>query len=240
MTEPLVDVTGARRRRARARLRRRLVVAGIVAGVLAVIGGVAWVVLGSPWLAVREVRVEGATLVPVDQVVAAAAVPLGTPLARVNAAAAEARVTGTLPAVASVHATRAWPDAVLLTVTEWTPQLVLELPGTWVWVSGEGRSFHTSEERPEGVMVARGGLTDEDVLATLAAVATSLPGEVRSQAEYIQADTVDSVTITLEDGRRILWGSAEEAELKADVVVPLLKVEAKEYDVSAPTHPTTR
>ncbi|NLE18761.1 MAG: peptidase S33, partial [Propioniciclava sp.] len=81
MTEPLVDVTGARRRRARARLRRRLVVAGIVAGVLAVIGGVAWVVLGSPWLAVREVRVEGATLVPVDQVVAAAAVPLGTPLA---------------------------------------------------------------------------------------------------------------------------------------------------------------
>ena len=39
MTEPLVDVTGARRRRARARLRRRLVVAGIVAGVLAVIGG---------------------------------------------------------------------------------------------------------------------------------------------------------------------------------------------------------
>ena len=71
MTEPLVDVTGARRRRARARLRRRLVVAGIVAGVLAVIGGVAWVVLGSPWLAVREVRVEGATLVPVDQVVAA-------------------------------------------------------------------------------------------------------------------------------------------------------------------------
>ena len=89
-------------------------------------------------------------------------------------------------------------------------------------------------------MVARGGLADEDVLATLAAVTTSLPDVVRSQAEYIRADTVDSVTITLEDGRRILWGSAEEAELKADVVVPLLKVEAKEYDVSAPTHPTTR
>ncbi|HHU38562.1 MAG TPA: FtsQ-type POTRA domain-containing protein [Propionibacterium sp.] len=240
MTEPLVDVTGARRRRARARLKRRLVIAGVAAGVLAVIAAVLWVVHASPWLAAREVRVEGNTLVTTEEVLGAAAVPLGTSLAGLDTAGIEARLVEQLPAVATAQASRAWPDAVLLTLTEWEPKVVLEVPGSWVWVSGEGVAFHTTPERPEGVMVARGNLADEDVLATLAAVADALPDEVRAAADHIDAASVDSVTVTLDDGRRIIWGSAEDAELKGKVLVPLLKVKAEEYDVSAPTHPTTR
>ena len=36
------------------------------------------------------------------------------------------------------------------------------------------------------------------------------------------------------------WGSAEQSVLKSEVVVPLLALDARVYDVSAPTHPTTR
>lgn len=240
MTEPLVDVTGVRRRRARARLRRRLTILGVVLGVLAVVGGVAWAVYASPWLVAREVRVEGTTLVSADEVVAAAAVPLGAPLAGIDTNAIQDRVREQVPAIAKVTASREWPSTVLLAVTEWTPKVVVQVPGSWVWISGEGQSFHTTPERPEGVMVARGNLTDENVLATLAAVAGDLPAEVRAEADHIDATSVDSVTVTLKDSRRIVWGSAEDAELKASVLGPLLKVKAKEYDVSAPTHPTTR
>lgn len=240
MNEPLVDVTGARRRRARARLKRRLVVAGVAAGVLGLVGGGLWVVYASPVLAATEVEVSGNAIATTEQVVSAAAVPLGSPLASVDTTAVRARVLEGLPAVADVTVTRSWPSTVSLAVTEWTPEVVVELPGSWVWISGDGDSFHTSEERPEGVMVARGGLADEDILLTLASVAGSLPPAVRDQAEHIEASTVDSVTITLKDDRRIVWGSAEDAQLKGDVLVPLLQVPARVYDVSAPTHPTTR
>lgn len=240
MTEPLVDVTGARRRRARARLRRRLGLAGVALGVLAVVAGLLWVVYASPLLAAQQVEVEGASVIPTDEVVAAAAVPLGTPLAAIDTTAIQDRVREHLPAIAEVKASRVWPSTIRLEVTEWAPKIVLELPGAWVWVSGDGQSFHTTAERPEGVMVARGNLADENVLTTLAAVADALPPQVRAEADHIDAATVDSVTITLKDKRRIVWGSAEDADLKASVLVPLLSVGAKEYDVSAPTHPTTR
>lgn len=240
MTEPLVDVTGARKRRARARLKRRLTIAGVLVGVLAVVGGALWVVYASPWLATREVRVEGNSLATTEDILAAAAVPLDVPLAGLDPAVIEARVAELVPAVESVDASRAWPSTMAITVTERTPRLALEVPGAWVWVSADAVSFHTTPERPEGVMQARGELNDAEVLATLATVAGDLPDEVRGMADHISAWSVDSVTITLTDKRRIVWGSAEGAALKASVVGPLLRVDAKEYDVSAPNHPTTR
>ncbi len=214
--------------------------AGVAAGVLALVGGVLWLVFASPWLAAREVRVVGNTLVPADQVLTAAAVPLGTSLAGLDTHAIEERVRAQVPAVREVTASRVLPATVELAITEWQPRIVVEVPGSWVWISGDGQAFHTTPERPEGVMVAQGNLADENILTTLAAVAGDLPPEVGGQADHIAAATVDSVTVTLKDGRRIVWGSAEDAELKASVVVPLLTVTAKEYDVSAPTHPTTR
>ena len=240
MREPLVDVTGARRRRARAKLRRRLTIAGMVAGVLALIGAVVWVVLGSPWLAATQVRVAGNKLLTTDQVVQAAAVPLGGALFSVDTEAAEQRVLAALPAVATADVGRAWPDTVTVAITEATPSIVLSLPGNWVWVTADGRSFHATPERPEGILEARGNLADEEVLVTLARVADALPEQVRGQATAIVAQSVDSVVVELTDDRKVVWGSAEESELKGSVLVPLLEVDASEFDVSAPTHPTTR
>ena len=221
-------------------MQRRLRIAGIVAGVVALIGGVAWVVLGSPLLAATEVRVTGNQLLTADQVSQAAAIPLGGPLAQVDTGAAAQRVREALPAVATVEVDRAWPNAVSVAVTEARPSVVLALPGSWVWVAGDGRSFHSTPEPPEGVLEARGNLSDEDVLVTLARVADTLPQEVVEQAEAISAGSVDSVVVELTGKRRVVWGSAEDGELKGRVLVPLLKVKATEYDVSAPTHPTTR
>ena len=55
------------------------------------------------------------------------------------------------------------------------------------------------------------------------------------------AEAVDRITLTLEGGRTLVWGSAEESELKAEVAAALFaSVEAEVYDVSAPRHPTTK
>ena len=240
MSEPLVDVTGARKRRGRAKRRRWLKRAGLAALVGALLVGIAWVVWGSPWLLARQVEVTGVAVVTTQDVVDAASVPLGTPLAAIDAAGIEARVVDALPAVAAAKVSRVWPGTVSIAVTERQAVLAVPLSREFVWVSADGVIFHRTSEAPAGVLTATSGIANVQVIGAMAAVAAALPEQVRSQASTMSAASQDSIVVTLSDGRKITWGSADESELKARVVVPLLGVKAREYDVSAPTHPTTR
>ncbi|HRL48785.1 MAG TPA: FtsQ-type POTRA domain-containing protein [Propioniciclava sp.] len=240
MSEPLVDVTGARKRRGRAKRRRWLKRAGLAALVGALLAGIAWVVWGSPWLLARQVEVTGVAVVTTQDVVDAASVPLGTPLAAIDAAGIEARVVDALPAVAAAKVSRVWPGTVSIAVTERQAVLAVPLSREFLWVSADGVIFHRTSEAPAGVLTATSGIANVQVIGAMAAVAAALPEQVRSQASTMSAASQDSIVVTLSDGRKITWGSADESELKARVVVPLLGVKAREYDVSAPTHPTTR
>src|SRR5262249_46026494 len=81
---------------------------------------VAWALLGSRLLVVRSVQVTGNHLVSKAEVVAAAQIPAGLPLARVNTAAAAHRVER-IAQVASAQVTRRGPDRILISVRERTP-----------------------------------------------------------------------------------------------------------------------
>ncbi|MDN5569727.1 MAG: FtsQ-type POTRA domain-containing protein [Propionibacteriaceae bacterium] len=237
--EPLVDVTGARRRRARARLRRRLTVAGIVLGFVALVGGGAWLMGWSSVFSTDEVVTEGLVVLTHDDVVAAAQVPVGGPLARVDTDAIAERVRA-MPPVADVAVSARYPHTVRIAVTERTPVIALEIGRNFVFVDDTGTAFHSSRTAPEGVLLARGSVGDETLLAAYSHVAAALPEQVRAEASAISGDTLDSIAISLRDGRRIVWGGPENSELKAQVIVPLLAMQARVYDVSAPSHPTTR
>ena len=71
--------------------------------------GVGWALLGNRVFVVRSVTVTGTHLVSAAQVIAAADVPLGTPLLRVDAGAVTRRVEA-IPQVASATVTEDWPD----------------------------------------------------------------------------------------------------------------------------------
>lgn len=239
MTEPLVDVTGARRRRTAARLRRRLTVVGTLAGVVTAVAGGAWLMGSSDVFSTDEVVTDGLAILTHDQVVEAAAVPLGAPLGRLDADAVEDRVRQ-LPAVADVDVSARYPHTVVVRVTERVPVLDVVAGTSHTWVDGAGVAFHESDAAPEGAMTARGVLHDADLLAAYAEVLDDLPPGVREEAEAVTGRTPDSISLLLEDGRRVVWGSPEDGELKADVLGVLMSVEAEVYDVSAPGHPTTR
>lgn len=238
-TPPLIDVTGARRRRARERLRRRLTIAGVVAGIVAVIAGGVWLVGWSPVFVAEEVVVEGVSSLSADDVVDAAQVPLGSPLAQVDTAAVAERVR-TLPAVEDVAVTAQPFHTVLIVVTERTAVLFLASKDTYTWVDAEGVAFATNDEPPAGSVQAEANVDDAELLVALAKVTVALPAAVREQVELVTADTPDSLSLKLSDGRQVIWGSADDSAFKAEVLVPLLTVDAEVYDVSAPTHPTTR
>ena len=81
---------------------------------------------------------------------------------------------------------------------------------------------------------------EQRLLADVATVATAFPPELRPEVVSISAEAVDRIALALDGGRTVVWGSADQSDVKAEVIAALLAVEAKVYDVSAPGHPTTK
>ena len=218
--------------------RRRWLLAGIAALVVALLATAAWLVLGSDVLGVRTVAVSGNTITNTDDVRRLAELPTGTPLARVDLEGVATRVAG-LPAVKTVKVAREWPNTVSVQITERSPLFAIETPGGY-WIADDQGVVFKSSADADGLMVASVSNGDPRLIRDLGTVLSALPAGLRSRVDKVGADTVDSIVLYLPGGNRIVWGSADQSPLKAQVVVPLLKQQGTVYDVSAPSNPTVR
>ena len=106
--------------RSRAERRRRWIRVALGVLVVAVLGALAWLVWFSSVLAVRDVEVSGRTTLKQAQVLRAAQVPQGRPLARVDVGAIEQRVSG-LDRVDTVEVGRSWPHTISISIVERKP-----------------------------------------------------------------------------------------------------------------------
>jgi len=229
----------ARRQWARRWMRWKLVVASVLLMAMVVTG--VWLVFFSTTLAVSKVEVAGNELLSDARVLRIAAVPEGEQLALVDLADAARRVE-TLSEVKDADVTRAWPDGVLITVTERTAVAVVELGGKIRGLDAEGIVFRDYTSVPKGMPRVRPTTsTGTDALKEAAGVVSALPDDLAARVDHVEVQTIDQITLVLRDGREVLWGSAEESDLKATVLAELLEVqEATVYDVSVPGSPTTR
>ena len=224
-----------RRQQSRRRRLRRSLLAALV---VLVAVGLVWLVGFSTVLGVNQVQVDGTSLVSADQVLAAAQVVSGTPLARVNGKAIAARVE-TIPEVADVTVSRHWPNTLVINVTERVVVYQVLTGGEYRWVDATGTAFHSSDDA-QPVPVVTLNTTDQQLMGDVATVVTALPADLTPHVESIMAGTRDSITLSLDDGRQIVWGSAEQSALKAQVIGPLLQFPGTVYDVSAPANPAVR
>jgi cell division protein FtsQ len=208
-----------------------------------VLATVVWALWAGPVLAVRSVRVDGAVSLTADEVRRAAGVEEGTPLLRVDVAAARARVAR-LPQVASVQVSRGWPSSVVITLTERVALAVVEVDGQRSLVAADGVLFDTiTADPPPGVVplhVPHPGPDDPATEAGLAALA-ALPGDVRGEVVAAAATTGEDVSLTLGDGTTVLWGDGGDSAAKGSVLTALLHQlaagslePARTIDVSAP------
>jgi cell division protein FtsQ len=235
-------VTPLTRRRGTGRRPRRRRPLQVAFGLL-ILAALAWLLWFGPVLAVRTVQVDGVSTLTADEVRRSAAVDEGTPLLRVDVEAAEARVAA-LPQVAAVEVTRGWPSSVVITVVERVPVAVVGEPGRRSLVDDEGVLFDTvSGDAPDGVVpldVAAPGPDDPATMAVLAAI-DALPADVRDDVASAAATGADDISLTLTDDTVVLWGSAEESDKKASVLVALMEQigagslePAGTIDISAP------
>ena len=219
--------------------RTRWIVLGSGFLVLLLAGIATWLVWFSSVFAATEVRVNGLSLLTEQQVTDAAAVELGGPLAAQDVDAIRGRVAALAP-VAEVRVERHFPHTIEITVTERTLAYVWMDEGVARWVDSNGIVFHEGGETTQGIVRANIAAPDQRLLKDVATVVSAVAPVLGDRITLLQASAVDRIEIQLSDGDTVVWGSAEQSHVKAQVLSVLLSQDASVYDVSAPHAPTTR
>jgi len=198
-----------------------------------------WLVSFSSVFAATEVKVSGVSLLSEQQVIDTAAVELGKPLANQDTDAIRERVAGLAP-VAEVSVERRFPHTIEITVTERTLAYAWMDEGVTRWVDADGVVFHEGGETAQGTVKANIAAPDQRLLKDVATVVSAVVPVLGDRITLLQASAVDRIEIQLSDGDTVVWGSAEQSQVKAQVLSVLLSQDASVYDVSAPHAPTTR
>jgi len=145
-----------------------------------------------------------------------------------------------LAPVAEVRVERHFPHTIEITVTERTLAYVWMDGNAARWVDANGVVFHEGGETAQGIVKANIAAPDQRLLKDVATVVSAVVPVLGDRITLLQASAVDRIEIQLSDGDTVVWGSAEQSQVKAQVLSVLLSQDASVYDVSAPHAPTTR
>lgn len=215
----------------------------------ALVAGAAWALLGSSFLVVRSVRVTGTgPVVSRAQVLAAARIPLGRPLIRIDDTAVARRV-GTLTWVRSAQVSTDWPDTIVIAIRLRVPVFAVAT-GTatrphagYEVIDRSGVGLRVTATPPAGLPLLVAGAPGEQpatlrgspaVLAA-ATVLGELPHRVALRVRTVMAPSAEDVSVRLAGGTVVVWGDTGQAALKSRVLTVLMRTtHARVYDVSAP------
>jgi cell division protein FtsQ len=227
----------------------------VLAGV-SIVGAVAFGLLGSRLLVVRAITVTGTHLVTPAQVIAAAGVPAGTPLIRVDPAQVALRVEAGIRQVETARVSKQWPDGLAITIRERVPVVAVRMAGGgYDLVDHDGVAVTWAKAKPARLPLLEttlpaGKLRGDQGVATVSAVLAGLPGWLSHQVKAVSAGAPGSgtgavVRLYLSGGVTVVWGGPDRAAAKAQELDVLMRDTAQPgstaqprpvryYDVSAP------
>lgn len=220
-----------------------------VLALVGILGAAGWALLGSRLLVVRVMSVTGTRLVSTDQVIAAADVPAGTPLIRVDPAQVATRVEG-IRQVASARVAKDWPDGLSITVRERVAVMAIGVSGGYDLLDHDGVIVTGPASKPARLpllvtSVAGGKLRGDPGVAAVAQVLAGLPSWLSRQVARVSVREPDgsggtplaglapSVTLYLSGGQTVVWGDATSSGVKARELTILMRDHHSYYDLSA-------
>lgn len=213
----------------------------------------------SPLLATQKITVHGASLLETTQVEQKLEPLRGVPLTRIDEKKVR-ELIGQDNVIRSVQVESRPPHELVVTLKERTAVAVVKQGDTYHTVDSDGVSLLESATQPDtSVPLVRFSGDDPQMSAEFRTISTALsamPSELLAQIKEASATSTSSITLTLRDNTTVQWGTAEESELKAKVLLSLRQAIAKRaqeessseaqtqkvtvYDVSAPRVPVTR
>lgn len=230
--EPRPGTVGAVPSGARRPRRRRRLVLGVGAGLVAV-----WLVgWYSPLTTVEHVVVSAPRGLSESQIRRASGIAANDHVPSVDAEQVRRTLLAAMPAVADVRVERSLPHTIRLVVTARKPFAVLPDGAAFDVIDAGGVEFDRVQSPGQLPLIVE---TDPTRQLQARGVLVSLPESLRKRVARITAASPDNVGLTMRDGAVVVWGSVEDAPLKAQVLAALLSTRAARYDVSAPLLPTT-
>ncbi len=216
----------------------KMVLAAFLTGALVV--GIGLILYFTPLMSVREIEVAGIVAVTREEVLDVARVQAGTPLLQIDTGSVAERVA-TIRRVASTRVQRQYPSVLGIEIVERVPVVYKDYPDGPHLFDRDGVDFATGA--PPSMLpffdVENPGPTDPPSMAALQ-VMTALAPDVAGQISRVAAPSVSSITLTLADGRVVVWGNTDRTAEKAQKLAALLTQPGHTYDVSSPDLPTVR
>jgi cell division protein FtsQ len=204
---------------------------------LVVVSAVAWWSLyQSKWFIAQEVTITGNSRLTVEQISAAAAVPIGNSLMSINPEVISEQIKA-LPEIKVVTVERGWPHAILITVTERTPIAVAATATGFNLIDADGLNAGVVAAPPEGLLVIS-AQPDSPAMTNAIQALAAIPAEWAITG--LSAATQDSVVATLGNGVVVTLGSGERAADKVEVAQALMAKGYLVINVSAPDAPTIK
>lgn len=214
--------------------RRRIIWWSAIGAVVLLVGG-SVAAAYSPLFAVEKITVAGASTLDAAAVEAALSGQIGTPLALVDTSEVKAALLA-FPLIETYALEARPPHDLTVRIVERTPIGVIRSDAGYTLVDAAGVALSTTSDQPAGqplIDVAAG--TDSSAFQSAGLVVRSLPADLRAQLTGVSAGTADDVTLTLNSGLTVVWGSSEKSALKALVLEKALaaKPDASTVDVSS-------
>ncbi|MFC5338087.1 FtsQ-type POTRA domain-containing protein [Leucobacter denitrificans] len=185
-----------------------------------------FVIVGAftPLMSVRDVQVEGAQAVNVEEVTAALQRFEGVPLALVDENEVLRSLEG-FPLIQRFGVERIPPHTLLVRIEERVPAISLEQDGVFRQYDAAGVLVAESTEKPEGVPIGEGSLrtTSSPAFHAASKIVRDMPAELRSQLVSAKATSNQDVTFVLASGIEVFWGSADETQRKALLLQTMLE-----------------
>lgn len=228
------------------RRRRRAILGSLLAAVL-VLGAALSAGIWLPALQLQQVTISGLGYVEEEQVRSLAENRTGDSVLLLPTSTMEQELTE-VPGVHSAEVERDWPDGVHITVAESVPVATLARPDGSTAIIDEGGA-ELPAAAGEGAslvpLTVDPGSSDPDgATEAMVEVLSGLPEPLRGAVTDITAASRSDVTLnlSLEDGgsKTVVWGDAQDNELKGEVVRTLIEQPGEEIDVSSPVAPVTR
>lgn len=214
---------------------KRKIIGAAIATVVALVVNLVWF---SSVFDVRTVKILGTNLTTTSQVRSAAAIELGQPVARVDVDAAAERIR-VIRVVESVDVRRGLPHTIVIDVHERVPIAATTADdGAWWLVDKHGVMFRKVPQLPAGLTVVQA--YTELFRGIGARMAAGMPQWLRERVATVSVYAEEDIRLQMKNGKLVRWGGEGKAERKAEVLYVLLKIPAKQYDVSAPNAPATK
>ena len=195
-----------------------------------------WSLYQSKWFIAQEVTITGNSRLTVEQISAAAAVPIGNSLMSINPRSISEQLQA-LPEIKVATVERGWPHAILITVTERTPIAVAATATGFNLIDSEGMNAGVVAAPPAGLLVIS-AQPDSPAMTNAIQALAAIPAEWAITG--LSAPTHDSVVATLGSGVVITLGSGQRAADKVEVAQALMEKGYTVINVSAPDAPTVK